>query len=191
MSGLYEPTYSFPNMDGDLKLREAIIFIAQRCASDPGFGATKLNKILHKADLRSFVQYGRPITGVEYQALEKGPAPRRLLPIKKQMLEAHEIDEDEREVGGYRQVRVIALRNHDPSVLTEANIETLYVVISQMWGLGGADVSEASRGRAWRIARQSGDLIPYEAAFLSEDTTVHPEDRYRAEQLAQQFGWRR
>src|SRR6266850_1320842 len=110
MSGLYEPTYSFPDMNGDLKLREAIIFIAGRSASDPGFGAVKLNKILFKADLRSFVQYGRPVTGVEYQALKNGPAPRRLLPVKKQMLQAGDIQEEEREVGGYRQVRVIARR---------------------------------------------------------------------------------
>jgi hypothetical protein len=191
MSGLYEPTYSFPNMNGELKLREAIIFIAERSASDPGFGAIKLNKILHRADLRSFVQYGRPLTGVEYQALTNGPAPRRLLPIKKQMLQAGEIDEDEREVGGHTQVRIIAKRPHDPSVLTESDVEILNIIISELWGRTAVDVSEASHGRAWRIARKGDDLIPYEAAFLSEDNDAHPEDRWRAEELARQFGWRR
>src|SRR6266849_3234100 len=64
------------------KLAELILYISQKCATDPKFGAIKLNKILYLSDFLSFGNWGEPITGVEYQHLRKGPAPRRLIPVR-------------------------------------------------------------------------------------------------------------
>jgi hypothetical protein len=67
------------------KLKELILYISQKCASDPNFGAIKLNKILYFSDFASFAHYGEPITGAEYQKLEQGPAPRRMVPVRNEM----------------------------------------------------------------------------------------------------------
>src|SRR2546425_12852222 len=64
------------------KLGELILYISQKCATDPKFGAIKLNKILYLSDFLAFGNWGEPITGVQYQHLRKGPAPRRLLPVR-------------------------------------------------------------------------------------------------------------
>src|SRR6266550_1669599 len=67
------------------KLGELILYISQKCATDPKFGAIKLNKILYLSDFLSFGNWGEPITGVEYQHLRKGPAPRRLIPVREEL----------------------------------------------------------------------------------------------------------
>lgn len=189
---MYQPKYSFSNMDGEARLREMILYVAQRCAPDPTFGATKLNKILHHSDLECFARHGVPLTGVEYQALPQGPAPRRLLPIKRRMLEDRDIDEDERPaLGGHRQVRVIALRAPNLSSFTEQQLAVVNGVIGSLWGQSAISASVESHGRAWRIARKADDLIPYEAAFLSEDEPVRSDDAARARELARQYGWGR
>lgn len=52
----------------------------------PGGGATKLNTVLYFAEFAQMRKYGRPITGVPYQKLPNGPAPRRLRPIRRQLV---------------------------------------------------------------------------------------------------------
>src|SRR5437660_10500981 len=73
------------------RLRELILYIADRSKDDPKFGATKLNKILYFSDFVSFREYGEPITGAMYMRLENGPAPMHLVPVRNEMLESGEI----------------------------------------------------------------------------------------------------
>jgi hypothetical protein len=188
---MHQPTYSFPNMNSEVRLREMILYIATKCASDPTFGATKLNKILHRSDLRCFAQHGQPLTGVEYQALPNGPAPRRLVPVRTSMLERRDIVEEEHQApGGQRQIRrIVARRTPDLSAFDAPQLAIVDEEIGALWGQRAIDASAASHGRAWRIARKSGDLIPYEAVFLGDDP-LHSDDSARARELARQYGWR-
>lgn len=185
---MHQPTYSFPNMNGEARLREMILYIASKCAEDPTFGAVKLNKILHRSDLQCFAQHGQPLTGVEYQALQNGPAPRRLVPVRASMLQNDDIREEERLVGGHRQVRIIARRAANLSAFDAAQLAIVDAEIEALWGHRAVDASAQSHGRAWRIARNSDDMIPYEAVFLSEDLLT-PDDAARARELAHQYGW--
>ncbi len=192
MSRMYpDPPCLFPSRDGEAKLRELMLHISEKCADDPSYGATKLNKILDVADQRSYVLYGTPITGVEYLALDKGPAPRRLLPIKQSMIEAHEIVEEKRVVGGYVQRRIVPLRKPNLSMLTGQDVAVVDAVIEEMWKKGGARVSKESHGRRWRIAHKAGVSIPYAAAFLTNEEVVRPEDKARAKELADRLSWSR
>ena len=59
----------------DKKLKELVLYIAQKSEDDPSFGATKLNKILFAADFYFFGQTGRSITGASYVHRGKGPVP--------------------------------------------------------------------------------------------------------------------
>ena len=58
----------------DKKLKELVLYIAQKSEDDPSFGATKLNKILFAADFYFFGQTGRSITGASYVHRGKGRA---------------------------------------------------------------------------------------------------------------------
>jgi hypothetical protein len=187
---LYRVTYSFPQMDGDRRLRELILYVSAKCAPDPGFGSTKLNKILHRADFQAFAKRGTPLTGVEYQALDNGPAPKRLLPVKNDMLELREIDEVPRQIGEFVQYRVVPRRSADLSIFSADDLRFADAAIDELWGKTGGLVSRESHGLAWRIARKGDGLIPYEAAFLDDNEAADPRDVTRARELAHEFGWR-
>src|SRR5947209_18565699 len=64
------------------KLAELILYISQKCATDPKFGAIKLNKILYLSDFLAYGNWGEPITAVPYQHLRMGPAPVRFVPVR-------------------------------------------------------------------------------------------------------------
>ena len=61
--------YDFPELKGEEKLRELIIYISDKCIDDETFGAVKLNKILYLSDFDHYAKYGIPITGLPYQSL--------------------------------------------------------------------------------------------------------------------------
>src|SRR4051794_3864926 len=71
----------------DDKLRELIIYISERCETDPRFGAVNLNKILFYSDFVAYGKTGKSITGQPYQRLKQGPAPKRLLPVRREMMD--------------------------------------------------------------------------------------------------------
>src|SRR6266480_4421152 len=77
--------------ESEVKYRELVLYICQKCATDKKFGATKLNKILYFADFLAYAELGEPITGFEYQREKNGPVPRRLVPIREQMINAREL----------------------------------------------------------------------------------------------------
>ena len=67
------------------KLRGLILHICIRSEDDEAFGAVKLNKLLFFSDFLAFVRLGKAITGQEYQKLDHGPAPRRMLLVIREM----------------------------------------------------------------------------------------------------------
>jgi len=175
------PTYSFGWPDADERLRELIIYIASRCEQDRYFGATKLNKILWHADVAAFAFYGKPITGVAYQRLNQGPAPKKLLPIKNRMLVDGDILERRPQLGQRRQHRIIPLREPNLDLFTARDIAVVDEVISALWDKNAGEVSTLSHMCGWHVAA-NGELIPYEAIFLS-DEPVTEYDVQRAREL--------
>jgi hypothetical protein len=64
-----------------------VLYVAQRLEDDPAGGAIKLNKALYYAEFGHVRVHGGPITGADFQRLRWGPAPRRLLPLRAQLIE--------------------------------------------------------------------------------------------------------
>ena len=59
--------FEFPELDGNKRLRELVLYVSHKCSNDPTFGATKLNKILFYSDFWSFFRFGEPIAGLRYR----------------------------------------------------------------------------------------------------------------------------
>jgi hypothetical protein len=172
----------------EARLRELILYIASECQNDPKFGATKLNKILWWSDFLAYAEYGKPITGIEYQRLGNGPAPKRLVPVRREMEEDGDIALSKVPTrGGYVQQKVVALRPPDLTVFSPTDIATVDHVIRALWRKTATGVSRLSHGKAWEIAGD-GQSIPYEAVFLSDDP-INRYDVARTHELARQFGW--
>ncbi len=181
------PTFSVPIQNGEQKLAELILYIADKA---PKFGATKLNKTLVFSDFIAYFRLGTPITGVEYMRLPQGPVPRRLLPIVNGMREAGELVTREVTEGKYTTRLVIPLRPAKLDLFLAAEIAIVDEVIRAFKPQTATAVSNFSHGIAWKAAKDDQVLIPYESVFLS-DKPLTAYDIARSQELAQELSWPR
>lgn len=151
----------------DEKFKQLLLFIAKRSEDDPRYGATKLNKLLFFADFLAYAQLGKPITGQTYFRLKMGPAPKRLLPLRRELFKAGAAAIERRNRGGRRaQERVIALVEPNLKEFTGAEIALVEEIIRELWDMDGTDLSDLShRMPAWQ-AFEDEDEIPYQAVFV-------------------------
>ncbi len=70
-----ELTYQVDLPGGQKRLREAALYVIEKCRNAEWFGLVKLNKMLWRADFEAFATRGQPVTGRQYQRLRYGPAP--------------------------------------------------------------------------------------------------------------------
>jgi len=171
----------------DHKLRELILYIAAKSESDPNFGATKLNKILFYSDFLAYRALGQSITGQRYQKLEFGPAPRAILPVLRQMEEERACAQAERSHHGLRQRRVVALREADLAAFSAQEIDVVRDVITELWNMTGAEVSDLSHQFVgWQVAAP-GEEIPYGTVRISPPRPLSPEEEEWAQEAIAEF----
>jgi len=156
--------------ENERKFRELILYICSKCASHPKFGAVKLNKILFYSDFLGHAQFGEPITGMEYQKLPKGPAPRKLLPVQRDMMAKGELVIQPRQFWtGKQQLRPVNLRLADLSLFSAREIALVDEIIENFRDLTADETSDVSHNEiGWKAAR-IGETIPYETVFISAE----------------------
>ena len=179
--------FEFPEKDGEARLKELILYISMKCESFEFYGKTKLNKILYLSDFKSYENFGQPITGVAYQRLPAGPAPKKMLPILESMKKSGEITVRPKSMYDYTQERIISLRSPDLSVLSARDIAVVDEAIERVKGDTAEEVSRRTHGVAWEVARNQ-ELIPYEAALLA-DEGITADDIIRSRQLKRELAW--
>ena len=182
-------TYRSNDGKDEERLAELILHIANKCETDPTFGAIKLNKLLWWADFLSYARYGEPITGTEYYRLERGPAPRRLVPVRNNLVASGAAIVREHHRFNKIQKRLVPLREAQYDLFTARQIALIDELIDAYWDKSAREMSEESHGKAWEIARDR-QSIPYEAIFLSDDPT-YPSDVRRTHELAEEYEWSR
>ena len=126
----------------DERLKELILYIATKCDDSHNLGAVKLNKILFLADFTAYKSFGQPITGSEYMRLPNGPAPRRLKPVRQQMVEDGDIKVIEQDLGSplFKPMqKIVPLRKADVSHFTADEIVLVDTIIEAAAGLTGAE----------------------------------------------------
>jgi hypothetical protein len=110
-------------VQSDEKLGELILYVSKKSAFDLYFGATKLNKILYFSDFFAYGNWGQSITGAEYQHLKLGPAPRRLQPVRQQLvLDGFLAIQYVQFSSGKKQTRTVNLREPNLSLFTARDI---------------------------------------------------------------------
>jgi hypothetical protein len=172
--------------ENERRFKELLLYVSQQSAEDPTFGATKLNKILFYSDFMAYAITGEPITGLEYQKIQNGPAPRRLVPLRQQLIDEQALGIQEIPLkSGKIQHRTVNLRRPDLSVFTADQISIVDHVISGLSQVDANGVSELShRMIGWKVAKM-GETIPYETVFLS-DEPLTPEDIQRGLEVARE-----
>jgi hypothetical protein len=150
------------------KLGELILYISQKCASDPTFGATKLNKILCYSDFVFYAYNDRGITNVEYQKLPNGPAPRRLIPVRNELIENGDLGMQEIILkSGETQQRTVNLRSPNLDLFTGSEIAMVDRMIEGMQGVKAEDVSEMSHTLVGWLVTDEKDTIPYNTIYFA------------------------
>jgi hypothetical protein len=172
------------------KFAELILYVSEKMDGDPSFGATKLNKVLFFSDFFAYQQLGTPITGAEYQKLEHGPAPRKLLPVQRSLEEKGDAKLVVRPYLGRTQKRLVALRDAKVSVFKPDELKVVDQVIEALVGAKAVEVSRASHevSVGWQLAGLK-ETIPYESVFLTRLARMNEDDVVRARELADEHKW--
>ena len=154
-------------VEKEAKLGELLLYVAGKVRTDPTGGATKLNKILFFSEFSAVRALGEPITGVAYQKLERGPAPRRLVPIRTALVESGAAELVNDQYFGRTIHRLVPRREADLSSFNEEQVRIVDQVIDALWGKTAGEVSERSHEEmGWKMV-EDGEEIPYSAAYLA------------------------
>jgi hypothetical protein len=151
------------------KFRELVVYIAEKSADDPRFGAVKLNKILYYSDFDAYRLLGHSISGDEYQNLAEGPAPKHLVGARDSLLGDHSVSVEIRPYFNKQQMRLTPNRPPKPGVLSEAEIEIVDEVITALWPYDGKGVTDRSHEEFGWKATQRNEIIPYFSAWVSAE----------------------
>lgn len=193
---ILDPPSALPASNGspglpEEKFRELILYIARECESHPFFGATKLNKILFFSDFIAYKATGRSITGAAYMALEYGPVPRKLVPVREDMLLNGDITIEQ----SGSQTRVVPTRAPDLEYFSAGERKIVDYVIGALEFQDAESVSELSHRfagykAAWAETLVTGKwgTIPYEAVHVS-NTPPNQSERADVKVLAEEHGW--
>lgn len=170
------------------KLAELILYVAARLVDDPKGGATKINKVLFAAEFAHTRLHGAPITGVTYQKLKHGPAPRRLVPIRDELVRNGSAERRRDYYLGYPLDRLVPLRDADTTLFTDDEIKIVDQAITALWSKTAVEASELShRELGWRMV-DMGEDIPYEAAYLAPSAEATEAIIRHAQTLAGRLG---
>jgi hypothetical protein len=150
----------------DKKLRGLILYISEKSAGDASFGAVKLNKLLFYADFLAYLNFGEPITGQDYFKLQNGPAPKRLLHVRRHMEQNGDIQIQQTEFYGLPQEKVIPLKRIGFDEFEAKETALVDKIIAIHWGKTASEISDESHGFiGWRLAKDK-EIIPYQVARL-------------------------
>lgn len=165
------------------KLAELILYISEKCANDPTFGAVKLNKILCFSDFLFYAYNDRGITNVEYQKLPNGPAPRRLIPVRDQLINNGDLAVQEVALkSGLTQKRTVNLRRPNLEIFTGTEIAMVDRIIESMENTTAENVSEMSHNLVGWLVADEGETIPYNTIYFANPPLTQ-DDRNRAREL--------
>lgn len=186
-SNLPRLTYKVDLPGGQSRLREAALYVMEKCSTLEWFGLTKLNKILWRADFEAYAARRMPVTGRMYQRLAQGPAPIEMLPILDEMQGGGLMKIDKIPVGRFQEKRPVALASPSLRYFSADDLAYLDQSIEFYSAHTGRGASKQSHGVAWNT-RHNGDPMPYELSLLSDDE-LSGNDQSKFSAMGQEQGW--
>ena len=172
---------------GQSRLKEAILYVCRKSVDMDHFGAIKLNKILWRADFRSYAARGIPVTGRQYQRLSMGPAPVEMPPVINDLLRAGALTIERRTIGRHEEKRHVARVEPVLRAFSQEDLDYVDEAIEHYRHLTGTEASDESHGVAWKT-RQDGDPMPYQSAYF-EDGPLPPATLDKLTAIARSKGW--
>jgi hypothetical protein len=124
----------------DQKLRQLVLYLAERSQNDQTFGAAKQNKLLLYSDFLAYISFGQSITDQQYSRVPNGPAPKRWPRIKANMLAQGDIA-----IQAFPHDRTVALRKPDLSIFTPGQIQLVDQILEMHRSKSAAEITADPR----------------------------------------------
>jgi hypothetical protein len=168
------------------KFKRLVHYIAWKAGKQPGFGATKLNKVLWFADARTYLLTGESITGATYIRQAHGPVPRQFLPIRHE-LEAEGTLRVIEPRGKFDHTKFIAVTPPDISALSQQHKQTVDYWINHIdQDHTASSISEETHDYPWEIAKM-GEEIPLYAQLATRIRKPKGEELEWARKVAEKL----
>ncbi len=170
------------------RFKELVLYVAEKAATDPSFGDTKLNKVLFFSDFFAYGFLGKPITGAEYQKLPFGPAPRKILPARRALVNEGRADVVNKG-RSFKQTVTVARTPANRRLFDTAQLDLVDEVFDMLREDTAISASEFSHqaSAGWQLVEMH-ETIPYETVFVS--TLKPPREAFdRGRELAAQHNW--
>jgi hypothetical protein len=152
----------------EVKFLNLMLYVAHRLMDDPAGGATKFNKTLYYAEFGHVRRHGRPITGAVYQRLPWGPAPRRLRPLRDQLISEGRAELREETFMNQTQHRLVPLVEPDLAGFSAEELGSIDRAVAALHGRTGTATSTMSHDEVgWQMVAEREE-IPYETAYLRQ-----------------------
>ena len=154
------------------------------------FGATKLNKVLYRAEHLAYRELGHTLTGFQYQKNARGPTLRALLPIAREMETEGQIERERRPVGHADEQRVRPLVAADMGVFSPTEIRLIDREIARAWSLTATQMSDEEHATAAWFATKLGETIRPELTLVEDPGHIVPlshEEEKRAQAAIERF----
>ena len=159
---MYQPVFD------KQRFKALMLYLAHENRESETFGLTKLSKLLYYCDTRAYVRTGKSITGSEYLKEKRGPLPKYLYEVMREMKAEGAVKVETRPAGVFSQSRLVPLVPITEYIgeFSEAELETIDETNRSMRGMTGAQVTEYSHGEVgWRVTPER-EPIPYESAYF-------------------------
>ncbi len=158
---------SVPTFNVD-KFKNLILYILEKCAGRPNVGESVLYKLLYFSDFNYYEIYEEHLTGATYRKFAKGPVPREVNDILKEMVDSGLLQFFNVKYYGYQQKRYFPLVTSDRRLFNGAEIEVIDKVIDQLCGMSAVEISKYSHGDMPWKATGDRQEIDYELVFYRE-----------------------
>lgn len=170
------------------KFKRLVHYVAWRTQNVPGFGGTKLNKVLWFADARMYMDRKRPITGATYIREKHGPVARDMMKVQRELSQNNVISLIKEPFFNRQINRIRANVRPDTSIFEDKELREVDYWIKHISTEHTAEsISEHSHDYTWEIAKM-GEEIPYYAIYASRLREPTDEEMEWAQNEAERLG---
>ena len=178
MTGSDGLTYEFPELFPRERLRELILYIADKLQDDERGGITKLAKIIYFADFEAWRTQGKPVTGTKWKRMPHGPLPSDFYEILDELTDSRRISIKEGYYHGFPQKRIETHSAPSTGLFGDSELQVVDRVIQKFSGWNAKELSAlAHAGAAWRMTNEEY-YIPYEYALYSDEPLTEEEEKH-------------
>jgi hypothetical protein len=170
------------------KLKALVLYVIWRTGHYPGFGATKLNKVLWFSDARAFQAFGKSITGEIYIRQKFGPVPEHISAVCDELEQQGTIEQWSESVFDHNARRYRAFQPADTSPFSDRELGFIDWWIRHVAEEHTAhSISELSHDYAWAIAGL-GERFPLHAFLATRISQPNTEEMAWAQAEAERLG---